>query len=224
MRIGGFQRFSLLDFPGKISAIIFTQGCNFRCGYCHNPQLVCPSQFQIPMEESSILEFLKQRRGKLQGVVVTGGEPTIQKGLLDFLAKLKEMGYAVKLDTNGSNPDVLSSIIDLQLADFIAMDIKTSLDNYEKAIGVKVNATSIKESIDLILSSGIRHQFRTTLVKSHCSREDLESIQVLLGASRHYLLQSFMPLANILNPKLLSKSQYSHQDIQELRLKYQRGV
>ncbi len=224
MRIGGFQQFSLIDYPGKMAAIVFTQGCNFRCGYCHNPQLVCPQEFQVPVEESVILEFLELRRGKLQGVVVTGGEPTIQKGLVDFLGKLKSMKYAVKLDTNGSGPQILSSIIELGLVDFIAMDVKTSLARYEEAIGVKPDIEAIKSSIKLILQSGLRHQFRTTLVKAHCSKEDLKDIQDLIGDSRHYVLQSFMPLSKIMDQQLLTQEQYTKKDVQDLRLQFQRSI
>lgn len=224
MRIGGFQQFSLIDYPGKMAAIVFMQGCNFRCGYCHNPQLVYPERFQTPIEESDILEFLESRRGKLQGVVVTGGEPTIQKGLLEFLAKLKKMGYEVKLDTNGSNPHVLASAIELHLVDFIAMDIKTSLARYEEVIGVKPDIETIKASIDLIIQSNLQHQFRTTMVKPYCSQEDLKEIQVLIGPSRHYVLQSFMPLSNIRDQQLLTQEQYTLSDMQHLRLVYQRGV
>ncbi len=223
MRIGGLQRFSLIDYPGKIAAIIFTQGCNFHCGYCHNPQLVCPQQFQVPVDESIVLDFLKSRQGKLQGVVVTGGEPTIQKGLLDFLAKLKSMNYAVKLDTNGSNPEILRAVIDLGLVDFIAMDIKTSLPRYENAIGVKPDVIRIRASIDLIIKSGIHHQFRTTLVSSHCTKEDLKDIQGYIGASRHYVLQSFIPMSNIIDSQLLIQKQYTSQEISDLRLQFQRG-
>ena len=222
MRIGGFQKFSLIDYPGKIAAIVFTQGCNFHCGYCHNPQLACPQQFQVPVEESIILEFLKSRYGKLQGVVVTGGEPTIQKGLLGFLAKLKSMNYAVKLDTNGSNPDILTAVIELGLVDFIAMDIKTSLARYEDAVGVKPDLARIKASIGLIIKSGLNHQFRTTLVSSHCSREDLKDIQGYIGSSRHYILQSFIPMSNIIDPQLLTQKQYTSQEINDLRLQFQR--
>jgi len=223
MRIGGLQKFSLIDYPGKMAAIVFTQGCNFRCGYCHNPQLVCPGRFHAPIEESVVLGFLGSRQGKLQGVVVTGGEPTIQKGLADFLAKLKAMGYAVKLDTNGSNPGVLACVINARLVDFIAMDIKTSLVRYEEAVGVKPDIEAIKSSVQLVLQSGLRHQFRTTLVKSHCSREDLEDIQGLIGPSRYYALQSFTPSANIIDPGLLDRDRYDQKDTQELRMQFQRG-
>ena len=213
MRIGGFQKFSLIDYPGKVAAVIFTQGCNFRCGYCHNPQLVCPQQFQQPLDESIILKFLQFRQGKLQGVVVTGGEPTIQAGLLDFLDKLKLMKYTVKLDTNGSNPDILASIIKKGLVDFIAMDIKTSLSRYEKATGVRTDIGRIKRSIDLIIKSGLSHQFRTTLVKEHCSTVDLRNIRALIGGSKNYVLQPFVPLTTIIDLKLLTKKQYTKEQI-----------
>lgn len=224
MRIGGFQQFSLIDYPGKMAAVVFTQGCNFRCGYCHNPQLVYPEQFQDPMDGSDILGFLETRKGKLEGVVVTGGEPTIQQGLLDFLVKLKSMKYAVKLDTNGSNPDVLACVIDRKLVDFIAMDIKTSLGHYAKAIGKEFDIERIKESINLIIQSGLRHQFRTTLVKAHCSKEDLKDIQGLIGPSRRYVLQLFMPLSKITDKQLLNQEQYSLSEVQDLRLMFQRGI
>ncbi len=130
MRIGGFQKLTLVDFPGKVAATVFTQGCNFRCGYCHNPELVCPESFGplIPVQE--VLAELKTRRGKLQGVVITGGEPTLQKGLVDFIVQVKELGLAVKLDTNGSHPEVLAHLINLRIIDYIAIDIKTSIEKY----------------------------------------------------------------------------------------------
>lgn len=224
MRIGGFQRFSLIDYPGKMAAIVFTQGCNFRCGYCHNPQLVCPEKFTEPIEEPVVLDFLRSRVGRLEGVVVTGGEPTIQPGLMDFLAKVKSMNYAVKLDTNGSNPDVLACAIGSKLIDFIAMDIKTSLENYEKAIGNKIDLQRIRASIDLILKSGLRYQFRTTLVKSQCSQEDLNGIARLIGPSSKHILQSFITSGEIIDPNLLSQEQYTAGEVRTLRTQFQRGI
>jgi pyruvate formate lyase activating enzyme len=223
MRIGGFQRFTLVDYPGKMAAIVFTQGCNFRCGYCHNPQLVCPEKFQKPIPEEEVLEFLRMRQGKLEGVVVTGGEPTIHRDLPQFLSKIKELRYAIKLDTNGSNPYMLLSLIQQKLVDFIAMDIKTSLDHYPKAVGIKQNSQTIKSTIEIILKSGLRHQFRTTLVKGHCNEEDLKGIQELIKPSTHYILQSFVPLNTIVDPKILDEVQYTASEVQALRLKYQKG-
>ncbi|MDE2027368.1 MAG: anaerobic ribonucleoside-triphosphate reductase activating protein [Candidatus Omnitrophica bacterium] len=223
MRIGGFQQFSLIDYPGKMAAIVFTQGCNFRCGYCYNSKLACPKQFEDPLDEAAIFDFLEMRRGKLEGVVVTGGEPTIQPGLADFLGKLKAMNYAVKLDTNGSNPDVLAGVIDLKLVDFIAMDIKTSMAKYEKVIGVKPDLERIKQSINLILNSGVRCQFRTTLLKPHCTEEDLKEIQKMIGDSRQYVLQLFMPSSSIIDKSLLEQEHYTRNEVQRLRLLFQRG-
>jgi pyruvate formate lyase activating enzyme len=171
MRIGGFVKQSLMDYPGKIAAVIFTQGCNFRCGYCHNPQLVLPELFLSNPEFASlnILSYLKERKSWLDGVVVSGGEPTIHKDLPLFLKEIKDMGYSVKLDTNGSNPFILEQIIKENLVDYIAMDIKTVLDSntYSKLIGIS-NADFIIEniiaSIYLIKQSNLDYEFRTTKI------------------------------------------------------------
>ena len=167
MRIGGFQRLSLIDFPGLVAATVFTQGCNFRCGYCHNPELVIPDLFQVPITPEVILDYLNSRRGKLEGVVITGGEPTLQSGLVDFIVKIKTMGFSLKLDTNGSHPEVLASLFSLKLLDYVAMDIKSSLKNYAKAASIACDTAKIQESIQIIIDSGIPYQFRTTTVKSY---------------------------------------------------------
>jgi pyruvate formate lyase activating enzyme len=221
MRIGGFQKLTLIDYPGKLAATVFTQGCNFRCGYCHNPQLVDPRQFQEPIEEDLVLDFLRSRQGKLQGVVVTGGEPTIQKGLLEFLGKLKSMDYLVKLDTNGSKPNILYSILEQKLVDYVAMDIKTSLSNYPKVVGAPLEPFAIQQSIDLIKNSGIEHQFRTTLVKSYCSESELDIIQNMISQDKHYVLQPFILRSHILDADLLLQDHYTEEQFQLLQLKYQ---
>lgn len=221
MRIGGFQKFSLIDYPGKMAAIIFTQGCNFRCGYCYNAQLVFPKSFQEPIPEEVVLDFLTSRQGKLQGVVVTGGEPTLQKGLLAFLVKLKRLNFLVKLDTNGSHPEVLEAILKCRLVDFIAMDIKTSLPAYEKAIGVPIDIGRIQESIQLIRESGLPHQFRTTLVKKYCSKDDLKEIKELLGRPHQYVLQAFVTDPNIIDTSLLQTVQYEHPEINALKATFE---
>lgn len=224
MRIGGLHKFSLIDYPGKMAAVVFTQGCNFRCGYCHNAQLVTPERYSDALEESAILEFLESRKGKLEGIVITGGEPTIQQGLLEFLAKLKAMRFAVKLDTNGSHPDILASVLSANLIDFIAMDIKTSPMNYEKAVGTRIDLERIVASIDLISKSGLPHHFRTTLVRAHCSPKDVKEIRRLIGPVAKYVLQTFIPSAGIMDPVLLAEPQYSLPEIQELRLQFQTGA
>lgn len=185
MRIGGFQKLSLIDYPGKVAAIVFTQGCNFRCGYCHNPELVLPSLYQKPIDENVVLEFLRSRQGRLEGVVVTGGEPTLQPDLGIFLSKLKSLRYAVKLDTNGSRPDILKALIKHNLIDYIAMDIKAPLEKYGAVTGVAAPIARIQESLGIIKTSGIAHHFRTILLKSIGNKEDVEQVLALAGGSRH---------------------------------------
>jgi pyruvate formate lyase activating enzyme len=185
MRIGGLLKFSLIDYPGKVAAVVFTAGCNYRCPFCHNPELVLPELFNTPISTDDILAFLEKRIGQLQGVVVTGGEPTIHDDLPDFLFRIKSLGYCVKLDTNGSRPDVLSVVIDRKLVDFIAMDIKSSPESYCKATGVAVDISIVKASIDLIRESGLRRSFlRTTFWTSWHSLAMLKSIVSKRGICR----------------------------------------
>ena len=160
MRIGGFQKVSLIDYPGKVAAVVFTQGCNFRCPFCHNMELVLPSCFDDPMNEDDVLNFLTTRIGKLQGVVITGGEPTLHSGLPDFIKKIKAMGFLVKLDSNGSRPCILQRLVDNKLVDYIAMDIKAPIERYEEVSGVNVNIDHIQQSIQIIMDSGLDHQKR----------------------------------------------------------------
>lgn len=188
MQIGGIQKTSLLDYPEKISAIVFTKGCNFRCGYCHNPELFSQYSNQA-INSSDFLKFLKSRQGKLDAVVITGGEPCLQKDLLEFILKIKELGFLVKLDTNGSFPDVLKKII--PHIDYVAMDIKAPLEKYSKITGVNVNIENIKESIDLIMNSGIDYEFRTTVVKSQLSTDDFVKISETIKGAKKYYLQKF---------------------------------
>jgi pyruvate formate lyase activating enzyme len=191
MVIGGLQRFSLSDFPGMISAIVFTRGCSFRCPYCHNPELVDPSRYAEAFPVSEVMAFLRSRAVQLQGVVVTGGEPTMQQDLPGFLAELKDMGLAVKLDTNGTNPQLLQQLVDERLVDFIAMDIKAPLALYAQMVRTPVRTSDILQSVGLILASGLPHEFRTTCVDSLLSESDILSIGGLLEGCNRYVLQSF---------------------------------
>jgi len=220
MRIGGFQKLTLIDFPGKVAATVFTQGCDFRCGFCHNPELVLPHLFQEPLSPELVLDYLSDKREKLQGVVITGGEPTLQKGLVDFITRVKEMGFAVKLDTNGSHPEVLSTLLGLNLLDYIAMDIKTSLVKYAEVTGVACDTEKIQESIDLIIHSGIPYQLRTTLIKDYCSEEDLPYIQLLVEKADHYVLQAFTPSEKMIDPLLNHQDQYTKPEIEKLKAQY----
>jgi len=217
MRIGGLQKLSLIDYPGKIAAVIFTQGCNFRCGYCHNAELVCPQLFQTPIKEEDTLRYLQSRCGKLEGVVITGGEPTLQEGLIDFIIRVKKFNFLVKIDTNGSNPEILSQIINLKIIDYIAMDIKMPIMHYKFCEPAK-----IRQSVDLIINSGIAYQFRTTLSKNLCSIEDLESIQKSLGAAQHYVLQPFIVSEKMIDPSLRTQEQYTQEEFEKLKIQFER--
>ncbi len=150
MKIGYVQKTSFIDYPGKISAVVFAQGCNFRCPYCHNPELVDPERFCDNLLMEDVYAYLEKRKGKLDGVVITGGEPTLQSDLMPFIQRVKSLGYLVKLDTNGSRPRVLQNIIQKGILDYIAMDIKAPFEKYSRVTGLLVNITQIKKSISII--------------------------------------------------------------------------
>lgn len=202
MQIGGLIKLSLVDYPGKTAAVIFAQGCNFRCPYCYNKELVIPSCFQAVIPEEEVISFLAKRKDVLGGVVITGGEPTLQKDLLEFLRRVQHLGYPVKLDTNGSRPDILKEVIKENLVDFIAMDVKAPLNSYQKLAGVPIAAHFIQESILIIKSSGIKHQFRTTVVKSLLSDGDFSQLAHLVKGAQRYVLQNFSARECVLDPVL----------------------
>lgn len=208
MIIGGLQKTSLLDFPEKIAAIVFTMGCNFRCGYCHNPELI---NGEAKIEE--VFEFLKTRQGKLDGIVITGGEPCLQKDLPEFIKQVKELGFAVKLDTNGSFPEMLEKVLpDL---DYVAMDIKAPLEKYSQIVNVDVDTSKILKSIEVLKNGGVDYEFRTTVVKSQLSLEDFEKIgQLIQGAPRYYL-QRF-EASKILDKSLENEKTYSTEEFERI--------
>lgn len=189
MRIGGFQKFSLIDYPEKISAIIFTQGCNFRCPYCHNPELVKPELFNEPIPEENVLSFLETRKGLIDGVVITGGEPLLQSGLKDFLMHIKRMGYLVKLDTNGSNPQRLEELLAEGLFDYIAMDIKSPIEEYISVVRAEVDTDHIRKTLMLITKSGLPYEVRTTLFRGLTTSDVLRMMEELktYGVENYYL-------------------------------------
>jgi len=202
VRIGGLNSFSLSDFPGHVAAVVFTQGCNFRCPYCHNGSLIPmnPSTGElIPQEE--ILLFLEKRRTQINGVVVSGGEPTLQPDLSVFLHRVSSMGYHIKLDTNGSRPEALPELFMEGLVDFIAMDIKAPLELYDRLTGVCAPKEQLEESIKLIAQSGIDHEFRTTVVEPLLSERDLHAIQEMVPHGSRHRFQEFRP-ENALDPGL----------------------
>ena len=208
MLIGGLQKTSLLDFPDKISAIVFTAGCNFRCGYCHNPELI---NSIAPVQD--VFEFLNSRVGKLDGVVISGGEPCLQKDLPEFIKKIKELGFAIKLDTNGSFPDVLEKVLpDL---DYVAMDIKSPLEKYSQITCRHIDVDKISKSIDMIMKSGIDYEFRTTVVASQLSEDDFEKIGILLKGAKKYYLQKFVP-SKVLDEKFYVEKTYPPDRFQKI--------
>jgi pyruvate formate lyase activating enzyme len=202
VRIGGLNSFSLSDFPGHMAAVVFTQGCNFRCPYCHNGSLIPmnPSTGTlIPLKE--IFLFLEKRRGQLNGVVVSGGEPTLQPDISHFLYRVRSMGYQIKLDTNGSRPEALAELLLEGLLDFIAMDIKAPFELYDRLTSVCAPKEQLEESIALIARSGIDHEFRTTVVEPLLSERDLQSIKEMVPHGSRHRLQEFRP-ENALDPAL----------------------
>ncbi|MCG2696081.1 MAG: anaerobic ribonucleoside-triphosphate reductase activating protein [Candidatus Portnoybacteria bacterium] len=201
MKIGGLQKLTLVDYPGKVAATVFLIGCNFRCPFCQNYELVSPDveSGSDSILESDFFNFLDSKIGLIDGICITGGEPTINADLIDFIKKIKVKGFLVKLDSNGSNPEVLSEIINEKLVDFIAMDIKTSLDRYEKAINVKIDLNKIKKSVELIKTSGIDYEFRTTIVPGLVEKDDIEKIGQWLKGVKKFALQQFQ------NKKVLDK-------------------
>ncbi|HOV15915.1 MAG TPA: anaerobic ribonucleoside-triphosphate reductase activating protein [Candidatus Cloacimonadota bacterium] len=189
MKIGGIQKFSLIEYPAKLSAIIFTRGCNFRCPYCHNPELVDPKRYRDLISETEIMKFLKSRIGKLEAVVITGGEPTLQPDLIDFAIELKHMGYYIKLDTNGSRPEVIQKLIKRNAVDYWAMDIKAPLALYPSICGCPIQEKDILTCMDLIRNSGKEWEFRTTYFNQVLNQKDIASIQTLLKPGDRYYIQ-----------------------------------
>lgn len=216
MKIGGLQRVSLIDYPGKIGAIIFTQGCNFRCSYCHNPELVDPDRYGPIIPEENVLSFLNQRKGKLEAVTVTGGEPTLQPDLEKFLEELKKRGYLTKLDTNGSKPDILEKVLRKRLVDYLAMDIKGPLEKYQQIASVEIDTSKIIRSIELIIASGITHEFRTTVVRSQLGPQDLAMVAKLIKRARLYVLQPFNSKRTLANPTR-SENSYTLEEFSTIR-------
>lgn len=194
MIIGGFQPISMIDYPGEICSIIFTRGCNFNCSYCHNKKLIKNNCLGNRLDENKILSRLAQRKKMVGATVISGGEPTLQKDLIDFMQKIKKINLKIKLDTNGSKPDILAEIIKLNLVDYVAMDIKAPLNKYNKITRSNIDVNNIKKSISLLINSPVKYEFRTTIGKHFLSPDDLNEIgQAINGASLHYLQQYHQP-------------------------------
>lgn len=225
MVIHGIQKLTLVDFPGHPASILFTGNCNFRCPFCQNAPLVLDSEEEPVLDDNEIFSFLKKRKRMLEGVVVTGGEPTINKDLIPFLSSLKDLGYLVKLDTNGYMPDVLKRAVESGAVDYVAMDIKTSLDEYPKLCGVEnIDTSRIKESIDFLLSGVVDYEFRTTVVEPLHHKENFEKIGEITKGCLRYYLQSFVDSGNIIGKNCFPPTQEQLQNYLETLSYYIKNV
>lgn len=220
MKIAGFQKQSLVDYPGKICPVIFTMGCNFRCPYCHNAELVTKEKSVKEIPELEILSYLQDNKKYLDGVVITGGEPTLQKDLPLFINKIKKMDYAVKLDTNGTNPGMLRYLIDDNLVNSVAMDIKSTINfqKYNKATGGILTEKlfeNVLESIHILLDSGINYEFRTTLVPTILTKKEVVEICLFIKNANQFSLQQFNP-KNTLDKKFQKLKPFKDCEISSL--------
>ncbi len=205
MIIKGFNKTTLLDFPGKVAATIFTGNCNFRCPFCQNSDLVLNPSSQPEITEEEIFSFLKKRTGIIEGICISGGEPTLQPDLLSFMEKLKQTGTAVKLDTNGYEPEILKAVLDNGLADMIAMDIKSDLNGYREITGLSdVDTEKIARSAEILMNSDTDYEFRTTVVKEYYNEKTAENIAEWLRGAEKYYLQKFEDNEKVIKPGLTS--------------------
>jgi pyruvate formate lyase activating enzyme len=214
MRIGGLQKLSLVDFPERVSAVIFTTGCVFRCGFCYNKELVT-QPFAPRIAEEDVFAFLKKRRGLLDGVVVTGGEPTLHADLSEFLQNIRALGYAVKLDTNGFFPERLSPLLKNKLVDYVAMDIKAPLQRYSEVVNMPVPAKRIQKSICAIMESGVPYEFRSTVVEGAHTVDDIEGMARLIQGAGRYYLQKFQPTRTMVDVSYEVKRSLSDAQLSE---------
>ncbi len=216
MLLSGLQKLTLLDYPGKVACTVFTGGCNFRCPFCHNAPLVLPERLAQDTTEQEVLDFLRKRRGVLDGVAVTGGEPLLHKDIGAFLEKVKELGFMIKLDTNGSFPDRLIELAEAGLVDRVAMDVKNAPALYAQTVGLdRLDMAAIEKSRDFLLSGKIDYEFRTTVVKGLHTRESIEQAAQWIAGAREYYLQQFKDSGDVLHIEGLSA--FSEEEMRALR-------
>lgn len=191
MKIHGLQKMTLLDYPGHVACTVFLNGCDFRCPFCHNFELACGSAPPV-MEESELMAFLRKRQGLLDGVAITGGEPTLYRELPSLLKQIRDLGYPVKLDTNGNHPEILEALLDADLVQYVAMDIKNSPEKYALTAGLEsLDLAPVRRSISLLLEGRTDYEFRTTVVKEFHTEADFSGIGAMIKGAEHYYLQSF---------------------------------
>lgn len=218
MKIGGLQKVTLVDYPGKIACTVFLSGCNFRCPFCYSKELVLPIDIkkQPEIDPKQFFSFLKERKGMIDACVLCGGEPTINNDLKDFIKKIKEIGYLIKLDTNGYLPEKLKELIDENLLDYIAMDIKSCFKDYSLATGINVDVSKIKESIELIKNSGIDYEFRTTIVPGIHTKESIIKMANDIGKAKKYFLQTFHGEKETIDPAYTNLKSFPEEELKEV--------
>jgi pyruvate formate lyase activating enzyme len=198
MTIKGLQKTTLLDFPGKVACTVFTAGCNFRCPFCHNASLVTRPDDVEEISEESFFTYISKRKGILDGVCITGGEPLLSHGIEDFIRRIKQTGLLVKLDTNGAYPEKLKALLDEGLLDYVAMDVKNSHEKYAQTVGLKAFPEKIEESIRLIMEKAPDYEFRTTVVKELHETQDIVNITEMIKGAKRYFLQTYVDSGDIL--------------------------
>lgn len=225
MKICGLQKLTLIDYPKKVACTVFTCGCNFRCPFCHNADLVLRPDSVEDLTEEYFFDFLKKRQNILEGVCITGGEPLLQPDLEEFILKIKNLGFSIKLDTNGSRFERLKRILDSNLIDYVAMDIKNSPEKYPVTAGIKnLDITDIKKSAGLLMNSNIDYEFRTTVVKELHESDDFEKIGLWLRGAKSYFLQSFADSGNVLTEGLSAHTKEEMERFKDILKKYINNV
>ena len=222
MIIAGLQKCSLIDFPERVACVVFTQGCNMRCPFCHNAKL-WPMECATPVGEDCFFAFLESRKNLLDGVVISGGEPTLHHDLGSFLKKIRALGFATKLDINGLRPDVLKDLIDAGLLDFVAMDLKHVYSAYGRACGIAVPVEKIMQSIFILRKSDIDYELRTTVVPTIHSLDDIAAMLPLVAGVPRFTLQMFSP-AESANHKLRNRKPFNREQLEQLRPTFERAV
>ncbi len=221
MKFNGFQKLTLLDYPGKVACTLFTAGCNLRCPFCHNASLVTHIDNVVSYDEDEILDFLRKRQGILGGVCITGGEPLMQSGVTDFIKKVKELGFSVKLDTNGTFPEKLTMLAESKLIDYVAMDIKNCKEKYAVTSGITdLNIGNIEKSVEFLLSGKIPYEFRTTVVAEFHTPQDIGKIAKWIKGADKYYLQNFVDSGDLIEDGLCAVSPETMQNMRAVAAKF----
>lgn len=221
MKFYGMQKMTLLDYPGYVACTLFTGGCNFRCPFCHNALLVLDLDENYTIPEEEVLAFLKKRQGLLDGVCVTGGEPLINKDIGDFLSKVKELGFKIKLDTNGTNPALLKELVSQKLVDYVAVDIKNSPEKYAETVGLKsFDMSTINETVNFLMNGSVDYEFRTTVTKQFHTEKSMEEAARFIRGAKRYFLQNFVDSGNLIGSGITGQSKEEMEKLLAVVKKY----